>query len=145
MKLEILPSKGLGKLNFGMTKAEVRTILGQEKDRSLIEDMEELYFDNYLNLAFRDNLLFQIGAVRHSEGITYKNIDIFESDPISVLRKMETDAGGAFEMYGFIVYPGLGISLTGFHDEDYEQKAVTVAVLEEWESVRTELRPISFL
>lgn len=144
MTLEIRPAIGLGNVRFGMNEADVRRILGPERKRSTHADTTELYFDNYLNLAFRDKVLFQIGATYRSKGIIYKNIDIFSSDPFFVLKTMETDSGGAFEMYGFIVFPELGISLTGFHDDDYEQRAMTVAVLEEWQSIRDKLRPVSF-
>ncbi|TBN12839.1 hypothetical protein EYC79_11525 [Agrobacterium cavarae] len=145
MTLEIYPGEGLGNLKFGMGISEVLRALGQEKDRTVRDDVTELYFDNYLNVAFRDGILFQIGATRYSTGIMYKNIDIFSAEPLSVLRMIEADAGGAFEMYGFIVFLPLGLSLTGFHDDDLENKAMTVAVLDEWQSVREELKPISFL
>lgn len=145
MALEIHPGRGLGDLKFGMTVNEVRSILGPENDRSTRDDIVELYFNNYLNLTFRDGILFQIGATRDSAGITFKNVDIFSAEPFSVLKTMEVEAGGAFEMYGFIVFLTLGVSLTGFHDDDLDGKAMTVAVLEEWQSVRDELHPISFL
>lgn len=145
MTLEIYLGKGVGNLKFGMGVNQILRTLGQEKDRTVRDDVTELYFDNYLNLAFRDGTLFQIGATRYSSGITYKNIDIFSAEPLSVLKMIEADAGGAFEMYGFIVFLPLGLSLTGFHDGDLENKATTVAVLEEWQSVRDELKPISFL
>ena len=144
MTLEIHPGQGLGNLEFGMTMSEVGSILGQEKDRSIRDEVTELYFENYLSLAFRDGALFQIGATRYTEGITYKNIDIFLAEPLLVLKAMETDAGGAFEMYGFIVFLKLGVSLTGFNDDDLENKAVTVAVLEEWQALPNEFTPISF-
>lgn len=145
MMLEIHPAQGLGNLEFGMTMSEVGSILGQEKDRSIRDKVTELYFDNYLNLAFRDGVLFQIGATHYTKGITYKNIDVLSAEPLSVLKAMETAAGGAYEMYGFIVFLKLGVSLTGFHDDDLENKAVTVAVLEEWQALRNELTTISFL
>ncbi|CUX06986.1 hypothetical protein AGR1B_pa0230 [Agrobacterium fabacearum S56] len=145
MTLEIYPAQGLGNLKFGMTIGESRTILGQELDRSVRDDVTELYFENYLNLAFRNDVLYRIGATRYSSGITYKDMDIFAAEPLSVLKAMEAEAGEAFEMYGFIVFLKLGLSLTGFHDDDQENKAMTISVLEEWQSLRDELTPISFL
>jgi hypothetical protein len=58
---------------------------------------------------------------------------------------MEAEDGEAFENYGFIVFLKLGASLTGFHDDHLDNKAVTVAVLEEWQALGNELTPISFL
>lgn len=145
MTLEICPDQGLGDLKFGMTVGEVRSVLGQELDRSVRDEITEIYFENYLNLAFRNDALYRIGATRYSSGITYKNTDIFAAEPLSVLKAMEAEAGGAFEMYGFIVFPKLGLSVTGFDDDDVENKAMTISVPEEWQSLRDELTPISFL
>ncbi|MCL6655420.1 hypothetical protein A6R70_24425 [Agrobacterium rubi] len=145
MTAEIDPGQGLGNLEFGMTMSDVGCILGQEKDRSIRDEVTELYFENYLNLAFRDGALFQIGATHYTKGVTYKNIDVLSAEPLSVLKAMEVEDGEAFENYGFIVFLKLGVSLTGFHDDDLDNKAVTVAVLEEWQALRNELTPISFL
>ncbi len=145
MSLEIYPAQGLGNLKFGMTISESQIALGQELDRTVRDDVTELYFENYLNLAFRNDGLYRIGATRYSKGITYKGIDIFAAEPSSVLKAMEAESGEAFEMYGFIVFLKLGLSLTGFHDDDAENKAVTISVLEEWQSLRDELTTVSFL
>lgn len=74
----------------------------------------------------------------------YGVLDIFQADPFEVLRKMERDAGGAFESHGFIVFLPLGISLTGFHDNDLDEKAMAISVLEDWEASKERLKPISF-
>ncbi|KIQ05564.1 hypothetical protein RU07_01655 [Agrobacterium tumefaciens] len=145
MTLEIHPGQGLGNLKFGMTISEVKAFIDQEEHRSVRDDVTEIYFENYLNLAFCNDALYRIGATRYSSGITFKGIDIFAAEPLSVLKVMEAEDGEAFENYGFIVFLKLGVSLTGFHDDDLDNKALTVAVLVEWQALRNELTPISFL
>ncbi len=142
---EIIPGEGLGPLRFGMGPIEIERILGNKEDQSEYDDVVELYFSNYMNLSFRNDKLFQIGATRRSSGIAYKGMDIFSADPMAVLRALEMDAGGAFESYGFIVFPKMGLSLTGFHDDDLDNKAMALSVLEEWQSSSDTLKSISFL
>lgn len=145
MAFDILPTQGVGRVRLGMTVDEVRAVLGKEEDKSSYNDVEELYFDNFISVSFRGGKVFQIGATRRAKGILYNGKDIFSDDPINVLRSFEMDAGGAFESFGFIVFLPLGVSLTGFHDGDLDNKAVTVAVLEEWQGAADELVPISFV
>lgn len=50
---------------------------------------------------------------------------------MTILRALEEIAGEAFEMAGFMVFPSLGVSLTGFHDDDLDGKAMTISRPEE--------------
>jgi hypothetical protein len=64
MTLEIYPAHGLGILKFGMTISEVKSIIDQDENCSVRDDVTEIYFENYLNLAFRNDALYRIGATR---------------------------------------------------------------------------------
>jgi hypothetical protein len=42
---------------------------------------------------------------------------------------------------GFIVLLNLGITLTGFHDEATDERAVTVFTRDRWDSIKEKLKP----
>lgn len=144
MAFDILPTQGFGDVRFGMAIEEVRSILGTELDKSSYEGVTEFYFQNFINVSTRDGKVYQIGATRRSTDVMYKGLDIFNADPMEILKEFQADAGGAFEGFGFVVFLPLGVSLTGFHDGDLDNKAVAVAVLDEWQAVASELTPITF-
>ena len=45
------------------------------------------------------------------------------------------------EYVGFIVFLGLGLTLTGFHDGNDSQRAVTAFARGRWDHLRSKLRP----
>lgn len=51
---------------------------------------------------------------------------ILVSWDIGFLRKLYIKNGGAKNSYGFIVFSNLGVAVTGIHDGDASQMAVTV-------------------
>lgn len=55
---------GLAEIHFGMTQDEVAMVLGKPEDRSSYDDVIELYFPNFLNVLFRDDTAFQMGATK---------------------------------------------------------------------------------
>lgn len=142
--LEIVPRKGLGNVRFGMTQEEVQSLLGKEEDQSITSEASEFYYANYINCAFRYQSLYQIGATRRSSGILYNGNDIFTSNSFEVLKEMQVDGGSVFEYFGFIIFLELGISLTGFHDGDLDQKAMTVFEEGTWSDLQNEFKVIDF-
>jgi hypothetical protein len=143
--LDIKPGIGLGNLRFGDSVDETARKIGQPVAKSSFENVQEFIFSSGLKLSFRNGSLYQIGASHRVPNITFHGRDIFSSDSMEILRLLEKDSSGAYQAYGFVVFLPLGVSLTGFHDEDIDEKAMTISVLDEWESVAAELTPVSFL
>ncbi|EIJ45150.1 hypothetical protein GWL_45900 [Herbaspirillum sp. GW103] len=53
--------------------------------------------------------------------------------------------GNPYESVGFIVLLNLGITLTGFHDDDIYQRAVTVFTRGRWDDLLQKLKPFDFV
>jgi hypothetical protein len=145
-EMNIVPLVGLGSIQFGMSPADVAAVLGQPTSESRSDGDVELYYDNHMNCFFDQNSkLFQIGATRRAKGLMLSSTDIFATESFLVLRTIERNFGNCYEMLGFIVFPEAGITLTGFHDGDESQKAMTLFPKGLWDKYRSEFTPISFL
>lgn len=60
------------------------------------------------------------------KGVKYKNLFLFSADSTTVLRDLISEDGNPMVDLGFIFLLNLGITLTGFHDCDAPQKAITL-------------------
>jgi hypothetical protein len=70
---------------------------------------------------------------------TIRGIDAF-SDPGALPKLCQID-GDPKEVLGFIVLLNLGIMMTGFHDRDEAQKAVTAFARGRWDILKSEMKP----
>lgn len=61
-----------------------------------------------------------------SPGCDAKINDIFVTWDINFLRQLYVKNGGAKIAYGYIIFNNLGVAVTGVHDMDDSQKAVTI-------------------
>ena len=77
------------------------------------------------------------------ETSTFNNIALFTNEPLDVFRTLIDADKQPFELLGFIVLLNLGITLTGFHDEATDERAVTVFTRGRWDSMRKKLKPLS--
>jgi hypothetical protein len=68
-------------------------------------------------------------------------VDVF-SDPGAFSKLCALD-GDPREILGFIVLLNLGITMTGFHDGDEGQKAVTVFTRDRWNKFKPDMNPFS--
>ena len=80
-----------------------------------------------------DDALVEIAFLKTAK-VMLNGIDVF-GDPGSFARIAELD-DEVFEFYGFLVFFGLGITLTGFHDKDEAQKALTMFHRGRWDQFK---------
>ena len=146
MNLEIFPKEGLGHIRFGMSSQDVARILG--KAERCIDDPDNImrcYYPNRMNVFFKSNRLYLVGASLDAVGITYKGIDIFKADPLEVLRLFERDCRPAFLCYDLIIFPSHSIGMGGFHEDYPEGKAITLEVPGAYDRHAANSEDITFL
>ena len=135
-KFEIIPLSGAGNLSFGMTPIQVAQVLGAPDQASTNHLKQRTEFRSFMNVAYtpdQQEKLCHIGFGRQMEDITLKGINFFKSEPTEVLKKLMSIDGTPFLYMGFIVFLNLGITLTGFHDNDLSQKAITLFEQGAWD------------
>lgn len=143
------PYEGFLDIRFGQGREEIERLLGEPQKvkqtrtgRTRLEygmTMPAFVFDNGgLNEM---NLLPDV-----SELLEYKGMDLFSLPEDEVLRHLQQDDPNVRESNGFVIFFGLGLALTGFHDEMPEQKAITVFGPDHpWIAKRPAMQAISFL
>ena len=141
--IEIVPYECVGRVKFGMTIEEVATVVGEPERVSTNRRKERDERRGKMGIRFsaEDSKVVEV-SLRHLE-VTLMGIDVF-NDPNAFDRLIAVD-GKPFESLGFVVLMKLGITLTGFHDQDESQKAVTAFARGRWDDVKEEFRPLAEL
>ncbi len=140
--ITIIPYEAVGQIRFGMSLDEVLEALGKP-------DITSKNRGGETTLNYRTQLV-TIGSAGMAEvgilpqlPVTIHGISIF-SDPDAFPKLCQID-GDAKEDLGFIVLLNLGITMTGFHDFDESQKAITAFARGRWDDMRSELRDFDLL
>jgi hypothetical protein len=123
--MQIIPYKSVGELRFGIAKDQCLKLLGDPNTiRFNRKGFEELEYNG---------LIVRIDPASHKVceftllPLTNGNIDGIEItwDKDFLAKACKID-GSALDIYGFIVLRKLGIAVTGIHDDDRTQLAITV-------------------
>ena len=113
-------------LRFGeSTKADCAALYGQPKRvRKNRQGVEEYHYNDFI-VRFDPSDT----TLRECTLLPYKAATLNDV-PVTWDRRFLATAcredGGAVDAYGFIVLPRLGIAVTGIHDDDKSQLAITV-------------------
>jgi hypothetical protein len=128
-ELLIKPFQGVNSIKFGMSPEEVANILGASDTVSENHLKQRIEFRSFANFAYSSEeprILCHIGFGRQMSRVIFDNINFFEDDSNSVLRRLIIKDSAPMLYLGFLVFIKLGISLTGFHDQDISQKALSL-------------------
>lgn len=146
-ELTIKPYIGVDDLRFGIKPSDVVKIIGSSVDidknffGERTEDREPGILITY---SKPDNLLVEFGFGRRVLGLKYNNMALFKEPPERILMSLIKDDGSPYERFGFIILLNLGITLTGFHDKDEDQRAVTVFSRGRWDVMKDNLKPFKY-
>lgn len=125
MPIKIVSYKSFGKLFFGQsTVADALVEYGdpEKKTEDRLEGIEYIYsefiarFDAVSGLFKEATLLPYSNAIVNGIEVTWDR---------KFLSAMCHGHGVVYDVYGFIVIPGMGIAVTGIHDDDSSQLAIT--------------------
>lgn len=136
---EIKPYQGAGPLQFGMKQDEVAAAVGTpvlvRKTRG--GDTEMRYPDYAVRLGGADQAVAEIGFSPRAKVIV-EGIDVFgDQDAFDKLIQLD---GEPLESLGIIVLMKLGVSLTGFHDADADQKSIGAFRRGRWDEAKGGLK-----
>lgn len=136
--LVIKPYESVGQIKFGMTADEVAATLGvpQRQTRNRRGEVGYEYEGIIVRLSADSTKVAEIAILPRS-GVTVEGIDVFSSDD-AFAQLIEKD-GSPFEYMGFVILLKFGMTLTGFHDSDESQKAITVFEQGRWDHLRSQL------
>ncbi|MCY0916346.1 hypothetical protein [Massilia antarctica] len=146
-KLDIQSYVGVGKLHFGLSQGEIAQLIGAStrQKKGFSGELTEYRRENGLLTTYdRDTKkLIEIGFSRNILELEYVNKKLFTDPPFTIFSELIKLDGQPYESLGFIVLLNLGITLTGFHDGDVNQQAVTVFARGRWDDLLNELKPFA--
>lgn len=137
--IEIRPYESVGPMRFGMSPSEADAQLGAPQTVTKNRSGETVYRYPELLLTFDGRGLAEIGIPPEGKP-TFQSLDPFTRVGFDHLL---TEDGDAQETLGFVVLLNLGITVTGMHDGDASQLAVTAFRKGRWDQLKETMRPLS--
>lgn len=134
---EIISYVGAKPLLFGMTERQVEAIIGPPETimTNGLGEPDASYESFSIRYSKQDKKLVEIGFSKTAR-VTILGINPFTQKHgfHDLVRKDSCP----YESYGFIILLDLGITLTGFHDNDPDQLAITAFVRGRWNDDKIE-------
>lgn len=145
MNFELIPHKSIGPLHFGMTAAEVDSVLGKPVRISRVRHIqgESRTYEHVQVGLNADGKLNHIGIDYHFPGkVICAEIDLFQdADALSQLCRLD---GDPFVWVGFVMLLNLGVSLAGFHTADDTGKAANFFPAGRYDEFKTDFQPFKY-
>ena len=140
---EVKPYRGVGTVEFGMTRADVTAVMGEPSSvrQTSLGDTELMYPQCSVRLsgAQGDKGVAEIGFFPDCD-VMVAGIDVY-GDPSAFDQLARLD-GGPLEYAGTVVLLRLGIAMTGFHDANEDQRHVTIFARGRWDRLRDKLEEL---
>lgn len=147
MKFEIVSYQRVGELRFGTSKCMTAQALGHiDRIVDTADGVIELYnfsSDIVAQLKKASDQLIEIGFGRRSKGVSYGDILFFEQPAREVVRRLCKLDQNALVGYGVLVFLNLGLSLSGFLEDEDDTKAITVFARGVWDDIVPSMKPYS--
>jgi hypothetical protein len=142
MKFEIVSYVGALPLKFGMTEEEVARIIGLPSVKMKNRKGEPDHDHGFCAVGYdKDTNRANFFGFRPPTNISYEGMPMFDNP--TALNALVARDGEAFEFVGFVLLLNLGISLSGFDDNDQSQLAVNVFERGRFEKYRSQFKPFS--
>ena len=143
--LILLPYAGVGDVRFGMSPEEVSAIVGVPDSHSTNALKQRVEFRAYLNVAFSPGTSPRVkhfGIGRQIRRTTIADIELFVGRPETILQQLCRLDGDSVTYLGYVIFFDLGLTLTGFHDGDVDQRAVAMFERGAWDARRAKTAPL---
>jgi ribosomal protein S18 acetylase RimI-like enzyme len=134
MDFAIEPYASVGPVRFGASEDQVQAVLGEPRSSSKSErnpDERSVWYRD-ARVSFDADGVAEISLAPPST-VTLGGYNLFEDG--DAWRKLCALDGAPGEVVGFLVLKNLGVALTGLHDGDESQLAVTAFRRGSWDSL----------
>jgi hypothetical protein len=140
---EIISYVGAKPLLFGMTEAQVESLVGRPLGTMLnnLGERNAQYELFSVRYSHQSGALLEIGFSSGAK-VMIHGLDLFGDK--EAFPKLLREDSCPFEYFGFVILLDLGITLTGFHDNDASQLAVTAFVRGRWDHLKDKFKKLRF-
>ena len=146
LNLNIVPYVAVGNVCFEMTPAEVEVALGTPTSTSKTHLGGRVDFYDLINVGYTissNPVVNHVGGGRDAKSAEILGVRLFADDPHEVIRQLVAKDGDPKKYLGFVILLNLGISLTGFHDDDVSQLAFSAFAKGAWDARLQKLKPFT--
>lgn len=147
MDWEIVSFEGIGAIRFGMTPNEVADVVGPpDRSRRGLRSgsFNEFRANRTPIVRYSENRVREIEAFYDLESVTFQGIDIFKSDGLEVLRRLEKLNGDAKLSVGIVVFDKLGLTTGRLDQGPRTGHSVTAFARGTWNGKLEDFEGISF-
>lgn len=145
MKFDVQPFKQCGPLSWGMSPFDVAQHLGlpEKSMRNRAGHRIEFRFGQTASFIFDKSAdqLVEVTCSRLPSTLCLGPLDLVAGDSEAVAGALVQLDRGALQGFGSIVFPALGVSLTGYVPEDKEIRAASAFAPGRWEAVVGQMKP----
>src|SRR5260221_9649143 len=138
---EIVSYVGAKPLLFGMTEAQAESLVGRplRTDLNNLDERNAQYKSFSIRYSSQNGALLEVGFSSAAKVMIW-GVDLFRD--VEAFPKILGGDSCPYGYHGFIVLLDLGITLTGFHDNDMSQRAVTAFARGRWDHLKSKLRTL---
>jgi hypothetical protein len=140
---EIVSYVGPKPLLFGMTQNEAQCTVGPPLKTSVnnLGERNSQYESFSIRYSPQSGALVEVGFSSDAN-VTIHGVELFRH-PEAFPTLLQEDSC-PFEYFGFVILLDLGITLTGFHDHDVSQRAITAFTRGRWDLLKSKFKKLKF-
>jgi len=132
MKFKIRPFVGVGNAEFGMTPLEIEAVLGPSISVKTTNRGEREEIRENIAVRYGDRGVIEFAFLPEAD-LGIDDFDLFGApDPVGVLLGYDPSPK---ECFGFLIFLKIGVAITGYHDGDESQRAITTFQPGRWDSM----------
>jgi hypothetical protein len=134
------PYEGAGPIVFGMNAGEVATLIGSPRSSAKNRRGETVLRYEKMHITLSNEGVVEVELLPES-GAYLSDVEVF-SDP-HALRKLCALDGAPKECLGAVILMNLGASVTGLHNQEDNQKSISVFARGRFDVLRSQMEPFS--
>jgi hypothetical protein len=143
----ITPYVGVDSLEFGMKRPDTHKILGapqHTRKSRFSKEVTDYWNDNGLQLTFSETEgeLLEISLYPNLPSVELSGFKLFEEPGRQIYKNLCGLDGDPRETVGITILFKYGLAMTGFLNEDADQKSVTAFEAGRWDKKDPKLKPI---
>jgi hypothetical protein len=140
----LTPYQSFGLIEFSESQASVIHKIGEPN--ITIKNpgkVKQRFLDDSVLVTFVSKKVSEISLVPSDQNVAYvQDINIFGGNGKEIVRKLsEIESGEVFIAFGILVFPNLGMTLSGIHDGDRSQAAISGFSRERYAALNITLKP----
>ena len=135
----LVPYVAVEPIFFGMSGSDVEQLLGKPHAVTINTrgERDEQRGSISVRYAVGDGGVVEVAFIPGVK-VSYEGCNLFEvNDVVAFLSRYDEEL---YEFVGFLISLKLGVTLTGFHDKDGSQKAITVFDRGRWDAHRAQFQ-----